>query len=119
MSTHWNSVHAFYIARQGNFDLGLFPMVTDCAVSAFRLPTLGLNHVMFCLQSHQFIVQHNFFKNVHTEGKKINQYHTHIGFVILYLSPNCPLLNPLISPNKVREMVTHLGTHLFKRITPM
>ena len=23
------------------------------------------------------------------------------------------------SPNKVREMVTHLGTHLFKRITPM
>ena len=23
------------------------------------------------------------------------------------------------SPNKVREMVTHLGTHFFKRITPM
>jgi len=23
------------------------------------------------------------------------------------------------SPNNVREMVTHLGTHLFKRITPM
>ena len=23
------------------------------------------------------------------------------------------------SPNKVREMVTHLGTQLFKRITPM
>ena len=23
------------------------------------------------------------------------------------------------SPNKVRKMVTHLGTHLFKRITPM
>ena len=34
--------------------------------------------------------------NGHTYGMKINQYHTHIDLVILYLSPKCPLLNPLI-----------------------
>jgi len=42
-----------YIQRKGNFDVGLFPVVYDCSVSAFRLPLHRLNHVMFCLQSHQ------------------------------------------------------------------
>ena len=32
----------------------------------FLLRTLRLNHVMFCLQSHQYIVQHKKIKNGHT-----------------------------------------------------
>ena len=38
----------------------------------------------------------NFSKMDILLGKKINQYHTHIDFVILYQSPKYPLLNPLI-----------------------
>jgi len=60
------SLVVLYILQKDNFDLGLFPMVSDCSFSAFRLPTLRLNHMMFCLQSHQFIVQHKSFKNGHT-----------------------------------------------------
>ena len=84
-----------YIPQKGNFDLGSYPTISDFTVSAFRLRTLRLYHVMFCLQSHQYIVQHKKIKNGHMLGKKINQYHTHIAFVIVYLSPKCPLLIPL------------------------
>ena len=41
-------------------------MVFDCTVTAFRLRTLRLYHVMFCLQSQQYIVQQEIFKNGHT-----------------------------------------------------
>ena len=47
----------WHIPRKGNFDLGKYPTISDCTVSAFRLRTLHLNHVTFCLQSNQYIVQ--------------------------------------------------------------
>ena len=55
----------YCIPQKGNFDLGLFPTVSDCTVPAFRLRTLRLYHVMFCFQSQQYIVQHKIFKNGH------------------------------------------------------
>ena len=84
------------IPQKGNFVLGFYLTVSDCTVSAFRMRTLCLYHVMFCLQSQQYIVQQEIIKNGHMKGKKINQYHTHIDFVILYLSRQCTVLNPLI-----------------------
>ena len=65
--------------------------MTYCTVSAFRLHMLCLYHVMFCLQSHQNIVQHE-----RRKGKKINQYHIHrffhkpkmSSFKSPYLTPN-------------------------------
>jgi len=53
------------IPQKGHFDLGYYPMISDCTVSAFRLCTLRLYHMMFCLQSHQYIVQHEILKNGH------------------------------------------------------
>ena len=63
-----SSVLQSCIPRKGNFDLSE-------GIQLHRF----LNHVMFCLQSHQYIVQHKKIKNGHTLGKKINQYHTHIA----------------------------------------
>jgi len=55
-----------YIPQKGNFNLGQYPTISDCTVSAFRLRTLRLYHVIFCLQSQQYIVKQEFFKNGHT-----------------------------------------------------
>ena len=81
-----------FIPQKGNFDLGLFPMVSYCTVSAFGLRMLRLYHMMFCLQSQQYIIQQEFFKNGHTLGKTINQYHTHRFGHTLPRPQNNPLI---------------------------
>ena len=48
------------IPQKCNFDLGYYPTVSECKVSAFRLGTTRLYHVLFCLQSQQYIVQQEF-----------------------------------------------------------
>ena len=50
-----SSTGLIHIPRESNFRPRV---ISDCTISFFRLPTLSLNHVMFGLQSHQYIVQH-------------------------------------------------------------
>ena len=54
---------------------------------------------MFCLQSHQFIVQHKILKNGHTLGKKINQYHTHRFCHTLPKPKISPFKSPYLTQN--------------------